>query len=261
MTTPNWEQFATREPKLAAWILAKRRTFDFAQSLFQAIETWGRLTDNQKAAAFRCAARDDKTNRPISQDIGELGGIKSLFDKAATHLKWPAIVLDVPASKSSFMFRLTIAGAKSKNPGSITVTSAHKTHFDEQLGRETRDYYGSVSLQGVWHPSRDLVGKEQLMDQIADRMREFAKDPAGVALDAAKREGSPLRGICCFCCKPLEDERSTAAGYGRTCAKNWELPWGGRPDQVGDAPQAKKKSRRSSASAPTSEKPAGAIAS
>lgn len=38
---------------------------------------------------------------------------------------------------------------------------------------------------------------------------------------------------CCYCNKPLEDQRSKEVGYGATCAVRWGLPWGtGRDESV-----------------------------
>src|SRR4051794_7329117 len=57
-----------------------------------------------------------------------------------------------------------------------------------------------------------------LTDAIYD---ENTIRPAGFA-----REHGRLTGRCCFCNQALCDERSTAAGYGETCARHFSLPWG-----------------------------------
>ena len=38
-------------------------------------------------------------------------------------------------------------------------------------------------------------------------------------------------GRCCFCHQSLDDERSTARGYGPVCAEHFGLPWGSRPSE------------------------------
>lgn len=40
---------------------------------------------------------------------------------------------------------------------------------------------------------------------------------------------------CCYCNQPLEDPRSKAVGYGKTCASRWCLPWG-TPEYMEKAP-------------------------
>ena len=46
-----------------------------------------------------------------------------------------------------------------------------------------------------------------------------------LSADEAKVFGE-VYGQCVFCLKPLTDDRSKAAGYGRKCADNHGLPWG-----------------------------------
>jgi Family of unknown function (DUF6011) len=148
--------------------------------------------------------------------LGDLGGVLALFAKAKQHLKYPAIVLDVREIGSTL--RLSIAGPQAKVPGSITVTSGGSYGDREWLGRVTTD--------GNYQPSRAANGRT---DAIVKRLQAFACDPAGVAKDNAL-----LTGRCCFCNLPLKDERSTAVGYGQTCASHWGQPWGVKPVGFGE---------------------------
>ena len=52
-------------------------------------------------------------------------------------------------------------------------------------------------------------------------LQRLAADPAGVASKYGK-----MTGRCCFCHLQLTDAKSLAVGYGKTCAKNYGLPWG-----------------------------------
>lgn len=162
-------------------------------------------------ASYRFAvAPQARAERPTAQ-VGAMSGILALFAKATRNLKRPAIVLGVPAIGDLFSIRLSIAGPQAKVPGSITVCDGTKDPDGQ------RPWYGRVTLDGVFQPSRDCPS----MNAMAARLSAFSADPVGVA-----GEHGRLTGRCCFCNRGLEDERSTAVGYGPVCAENYDLPWG-----------------------------------
>lgn len=147
--------------------------------------------------------------KPQAKQVGEMSGVLALFAKAKQHLKYPAIVLAVPAADVTL--RLSVAGPRAKVPGSITVLDANK-------GVDGRDWFGRITVDGGFQPAAKLNGRT---DAIVARLKEFACDPAKVA-----GEHGRLTGACCFCNLPLKDERSTAVGYGPTCAEHFGLSWG-----------------------------------
>jgi hypothetical protein len=140
--------------------------------------------------------------------VGDLSRIVAMFARAARHLRFPAIVLDG--------FRVSIAGARAAQPGSLTVTGVDAV-FNSYRGRAERPWFGRVSTAGEFQPGRNAP------DLLADKLRRFAADPAGEAAAYGR-----LHGRCCFCNHPLRDERSTAVGYGPDCADHYGLPWGAR---------------------------------
>ena len=154
--------------------------------------------------------------------IGSLDGIIALFDRAARHLKFPAVVLDVPGFADGI--RISRAGARAKQPGTLNVVAGAKD--DSEYGRT---WYGRVGLDGQYSPSRDAT------PAIATALQAFATDPVKVAtaygrvkrlrIEDGTVEGK-LVGACCFCRRALSDERSTAVGYGKICAGHYGLPWG-----------------------------------
>jgi len=150
--------------------------------------------------------------------VGDLGGVLALFAKAKTHLKRPAILLSVPEADTSI--RLTIAGERAKVPGSLTVTTGEYTTTND-YGEPARAWLGRVTVEGVYQPSREANGRT---DAIVRRLGELARDPAKVAAEHGK-----LTGRCCFCNRALSDERSTAVGYGQTCAEHYGVAWGSKP--------------------------------
>lgn len=155
--------------------------------------------------------------QPATVAVGEMSGMLALFGKAKQHLKYPAVVLSVPAA--SMTVRLSVAGDRAKIPGSITV-------LDYDAGPDGRDWLGRITVDGQYQPSRKTNGRT---DAIVARLQQFACDPATVAAEHGR-----LTGRCCFCNLPLKDERSTAVGYGATCASHYGLPWGARPATFAD---------------------------
>jgi Family of unknown function (DUF6011) len=144
-----------------------------------------------------------------TQVVGDLSRIIAMFDTARQHLKRPAIVLEG--------FRVARAGDAAREPGSLTITSVDRTHTD-RFGNDARDWYGRVSLDGTFQPSR------QAPADLGEKLRAFAADPTGVAAAYGH-----LHGACCFCNRALSDERSTSVGYGPICADHFGLAWGERP--------------------------------
>jgi len=159
-----------------------------------------------------------------TQAVGELSGVLALFAKAKQHLKFPAIVLSVPEIDADqdvdgFAVRLTVAGPKAKVPGSLTVTENDRNTTND-YGEPAREWLGRVTVDGTYEPARKANGRAE---PIARRLAELAANPARVAAEHGR-----LTGRCCFCNTALSDERSTAVGYGPTCADHFGLPWGVR---------------------------------
>ncbi len=161
--------------------------------------------------------------------VGDLGGVLALFDRARKHLKFPAIVLGVPDLGGGI--RITVAGERAKVPGSLTVTSA------DRGGDGARVWYGRVLLDGSYFAASACTPRERT--EIEARLRAFSADPAKVA-----GEHGRLTGCCCFCNRKLDDERSTAVGYGPVCADHFGLPWGARPAEFAERPSGKSPAER-----------------
>ena len=187
--------------------------------------------------------------RAASANVGGLDGILKLFGVAKQHLKWPAIVLGVDVGpfgtyeaaaqvsaqamvverKGQFYaafpaIRTTVAGATAKVPGSLTVTEA-----DFRDGEEQRRWLGRVLTDGTFQAAWELNDQAR-KKAVEARLAAFSANPAKVG-----GEDGRLHGRCCFCRKALSDERSTAVGYGGTCADHYGLPWGDKPAEFGAA--------------------------
>lgn len=136
----------------------------------------------------------------VKTQVGDLGGVMALFDKARQHLKSPAVVIGLGGTE----VRLSLAGPTARVPGSINVAS--------NAGFGASDWFGRILATGEFEASPRLATPDGL---IADLQR-FAAEPAKMASEHGK-----LTGKCCFCNTALTDARSTAVGYGPTCAKKW----------------------------------------
>lgn len=178
--------------------------------------------DGQMLPVFALVAKERP--KPIVAQIGDLSGVLALFDKAKQHLKFPSIVLAVPAINETI--RINVAGDQAKVPGSLNIVSLTAT---DPRGRKM--WYGRVLRDGNFEQSGYSASVA-----VVDRLIDLAKDPAKVAAEHGK-----LTGRCCFCNLPLTDERSTAVGYGKTCANHFGLAWGDRPEEFAAKPTKAKK--------------------
>ena len=147
--------------------------------------------------------------------------LHAIFSAALQHVRFPRLTFQVGGE--TLIFRL--AGEKSKNPGAITVT-------DDGRYPDNR-YYGMIAENGFWSPVFTCP------DHIAQIVCEVLADPAGqLALYGQ------TSGYCACCGRQLTDPRSLAVGYGETCAKHWDLPWGETPTVEPPATIADKPAKR-----------------
>jgi hypothetical protein len=189
---------------------------NFANSLLKSYGRYGSLTSRQEPWIDRLiekAKRNLEPKKPAEQ-VGDLSAINAMFDRAKKHLRHPAIVIQLPAVGE---LRINVAGNNARVPGSINVAT------NAPYGMNT--WYGRIRQDGSFEPSQRAAAPDALLPGL----RAFAEDPAKMAAEHGR-----LTGRCCFCDRKLTDERSTAVGYGSTCARNYGLPWGARPvDQFG----------------------------
>jgi hypothetical protein len=183
----------------------------FAESLIASVTTQSRPASEKQAywineLAKRATGRSASGARETTA-IGSLSGVMALFDKARRHLKHPAIVLGWRDDREHIHeLRLTIAGERARVPGSVNV-----------VDEADRAWFGRILADGNFEHSPRIETPAPVLDLLG----RFACDPVTVA-----GEHGRLTGKCCFCNSGLKDERSTAVGYGPTCARNFGLPWG-----------------------------------
>lgn len=154
---------------------------------------------------------------PRTVDVGNFQGVIDLMQSGGAKLKWPKIRLALP---DGMPVVLSLIGSGA-NKGAVNITDGG-SYYD---GNE---WYGRVTPQGEWKKSHKVIGST--MTSLTALLSQLAADPAATAAAYGK-----LTGQCCFCNKKLDDERSVAVGYGKTCAGNYNLPWGLPGKRVAEA--------------------------
>jgi hypothetical protein len=141
---------------------------------------------------------------PQQAQVGSFAKVIALFNLAKENLQKPKIRLQL-ASREALV--LSVAGSKAKFPGTVDVTNG--------LGYGSGKWYGRVSTDGVF--TKAMKAYEE-MAEVEGILKRLGEAPAAVASEYGR-----LTGRCCFCNLKLTDPRSTAVGYGATCAKNYGL--------------------------------------
>jgi len=170
----------------------------------------GVLTERGLAAAFSGTLSPASAAPAPAPKAPSFARIVELFQKAGGRA---AIVFQTAGG--SQQFRLSVAGERAQQPGSINVTDAG-TSF------ENRVWFGRIGLDGSWQPSRKIDAADLTLIEAA--LAAFNADPAAAAASYGHEVGA-----CCFCRRELTDERSVSVGYGPICADRFGLDWGSAP--------------------------------
>lgn len=191
--------FHAAHPEVAAWLNAKKDSFSFAASLFEALGKWGSLTDGQLAAAQRCIARDaertaERATRKPDAEIGGAGFTRlvTAFTRAQdSGLRFPKFRVQG--------YTFSLAGAASRNAGCLYVKRGEL-------------YCGRVDPSGAFYASRDATPED------VATLALIGRDPLGAAVMHGKQTGH------CSCCgRLLENAESVALGIGPVCREKWGL--------------------------------------
>ena len=180
---------------------------DFASSLVRQADAKGFLSASQWHWVGVLVSR---ATRPVPVSvIPQFSGVYDLFKRAATRLKYPKVRLQTELGTP---LQLYISGERSRVPGVVNVVEVHTE-------RDKARWFGRVMPDGTWQQNPRLSMEDFL--PVGKLLKRLASDPAKVASEYGR-----LTGNCCFCYRKLDDERSTAVGYGPHCAKQYGLPWG-----------------------------------
>ena len=149
-----------------------------------------------------------------------------MFATAGEKIKFPHLLLRHDRDGYAETLKVWIAGARSMQPGSFSVTTT----------AVAREWLGRIMQDGTWTPGHSRSAAEY--DSVADLLSELIAAPH--AFLASQRQVG--RRVLLLRDR-THRRRSIEAGYGPTCAKKWGLPWGrkrGRTgtDPTGDRPRA-----------------------
>lgn len=184
------------------------RDKEFAQSLVDG--PWGYhkrgyLTDKQLNAAINMIRRHEQ--KPDTAGVS-LAGVHTLLMKAREHLKYPKLTLQLANGMPVVVY---LSGPRSKYPDTVNLKVTEEPYLTE--------WYGRILDNGEWH--KPYSSNPEIVGELRTLLERLGNKPAEVAAEYGK-----LTGNCCFCHRPLTDERSTDVGYGPVCAQHYHLPWG-----------------------------------
>jgi hypothetical protein len=197
-----WAAFVAQQPAVAAWIEAKRGSFEFAAKMRDAVVRFGDLTEGQLAACQRCVDKDvaraaERAAREASAPAVDNSGVdrlKQAFDKARAYAaaKGPNVKIRNPKITIGGM-TISPAKADSANAGALYV-------------KQSGQYLGKI-MNGHFRAVRECTPAQE------KQVLAFVADPAS----AAKAYGQET-GICCVCNAELKSEWRLR-GIGPICAK------------------------------------------
>ena len=205
--SPAFNAFAAQEPDVAQWLVEKRKTFDFACSLLNAVLKFGGLTDKQLAAAQKCAAK--KAHAKVAEVNAVAVNVEPIiaaFEAATKNgLKRPKLRFEG--------FEAKLAPKNGKNPGAIYLNGERfgVRVFEKPVSDHEPVYFGKVQA-GKFIPSFECKGADK-----ANIVAALA-DPLAAAVAYGKRYGA------CSCCgRTLTDPVSVERGIGPICAERFGL--------------------------------------
>lgn len=180
------------------WLVKNAPTFEFASSLFAALNKYGHLTENQLAAVRRILAKNvardeqraaEKVQINLNAPTVTVGKIADAFAHAQDRgVKRPKMRLDT--------FKFSLAPATGRNAGSIYVT-------------EDDIYLGKVT-DGRFFKVRDCSS-----DQEA-RIVQVCSNPSDAATAYGQRTGA-----CSICGRELTAGESINRSIGPICAEKY----------------------------------------
>ena len=183
------------------WLLeGKLRGFDFAISMYDALQKYGHFTERQEAAVRNAAAKSaarkaqwaaEKAAREEGAAVLSMAKIREGFANASQHLKRPKLrIADV---------QFSLAPAAGRNAGCIYVVRASDD-----------TYLGKITPEDKFLTSRDCTAAD------SETVARVAADPAA----AATAHGHEY-GYCSCCGRELTNPESVARGIGPVCASRW----------------------------------------
>lgn len=132
--------------------------------------------------------------------------IFTLFNNAATHLRYPAIHM------------------RRKNGDKLRIYLATKGYIAIKLNGEYIGKLPAADKHIILYDS-PRFNHNELLDELDTLMSNPITESA--------LQGKEY-GRCCFCNRKLDNEGSIQHGYGSICAEKWGLPWSAERNWLDD---------------------------
>lgn len=199
------EDFAAKHPAEWSWIEGSRGSFEFAQSMHDAIAKFGDLTERQLAACANAAAKlaqrkaereAQRTAAVAAAPVIDMTKIEAAFGNAlASGLKAPKLRI----------------GSLVISPAKATSTNAGALYIKSRGSYENSTYFGKI-LGGKFIKSRDCDAATEAL------ILKTAEDPLAAAIAYGRETGT------CSCCgAELTNKISIELGIGPICRGRWGL--------------------------------------
>ena len=145
----------------------------------------------------------------------DVKGLFKFFDDCSLKTPKLSFTLEVPGTEQydgedtfDIEIRVTLAGSKAKQPGTLNLTDFGSYPNNKWYGRVQRDGHWEIA-KGVSLDAQKVIGAF---------LTQLSHDPKGLTMTYGTSTG-----ICCFCHAELTDPQSKGAGFGPVCAKNYGL--------------------------------------
>ena len=217
----------------------------FANSMLKQYDTKGKLSWKQMNWVEKLTDEAKEAGGVPTglETFSDYDAVVALFTESGKKLQVPTVTLVVddfvdihPKTPywSPYQKNLIVRGSRKttedKNKLYVASVESSTQMFDQwtskpmkrgkTVSREgTFQWLGTIDkLTKVWTPTRKAFDDSNI--DILTTMEMFRVDPQDTVIRRGKSSGR-----CCFCNQSLTDGKSTAHGYGPTCAKNYGLKY------------------------------------
>lgn len=197
----HWDTFVDTHPSLAAWLLKKAPSFDFAASLKAGIEKYGALTERQQATLVGMVERDAaKAVAAAAPKVGVMIDTTKLVEAFATRV--------ASGAKTGKLRFAGVLVSLDRRDTSVLIVKSTTRQVEGTFGMGP-EYLGKI-VCGTFLAARACTPEDTAALILA------AADPSA----AAKAYGFATSSCSC-CGKTLSDPVSIAAGIGPICAEGY----------------------------------------
>lgn len=182
------------------------------------------FTFAMEAAGFAFAAAAQPEAQPEAQPTGNT--IRDYFVQAVARLRQQAPEATNRQRRSYFRWAIEVDGVTFRAYVSVGRSGA-AFGIDQIEGSAVNGEFGylwngGVRWNGSYHNDYGVRRVRPALEAaLLPYLRDLAADPVAFAAATGRAQC-----WCCFCSRPLTDDRSTTRGYGPVCARTYHLPWG-----------------------------------